>query len=98
MTLSVVSKEIYSTIEKIDLEFQQLSEKLSHAIAVLANQNNTLYEWIRANPQNTNELWKMLGDTPETKPFYDYFCVKITATDRNYLLTNAMHNVVQNSS
>ena len=97
-SLEKVSKEIYSKIENIDQTLNQLQEKLCHAVAVLASKEPEVYENIQVSQQGIDTIWKMLGRTPETTPMYNYFCAKLTSTDRNYLLMDIIQNIVSNKS
>jgi len=97
-SLEKISREIYSKIESIDHTLNQLKEKLCHAVAVLASKEPEVYENIQGSQQGIDTIWKMLGRTPETAPMYNYFCAKITATDRNYLLMDIIQKIVSNKS
>ena len=95
-SLEKISKEIYSKIENIDHTFDQLSEKLCHAVAVLASKEPDLYEKLQVSQQGIDIIWKMLERTPETIPMYNYFCAKLASTDRNYLLMDIIQKIVSN--
>lgn len=91
-----VAKEIYSKIEEIDLDFNQLREKLCNTVAVLACKEPDLYEKIQLNEQGVKIIWKKLGSTAETIPMYNYFCAKLSSTDINYLLMDIIEKILSN--
>lgn len=95
-SLEKMSREIYAKIENIDRDFGQLSEKMCHAVAVLATKQPQLYERLQASQETLDAIWQLLGRTPETMPMYNYFCAKLGLTDRNYLLMDIIQNVVSN--
>ncbi|TFH42148.1 MAG: hypothetical protein E4G94_06780 [ANME-2 cluster archaeon] len=97
-SLENVSKEIYSKIEHIDHTLDQSSEKLCHAIAVLAIKEPELYNRLQVNQHGVDTIWKMLGRTPETIPTYNYFCAKLESTDINYLLMDIIQKIVSNNT
>jgi hypothetical protein len=97
-SLEKISREIYSKIENIDHSLDQLSEKLCHAVAVLASKEPEIYEKLQVNQQGIDTIWKMLSKTPETIPMYNYFCAKITLTDRNYILMDIIQKIVSNKT
>lgn len=97
-SLERISKEIYAKIEQIDHTLGQLSEKLSHAIAVLASKEPEAFENIQANQQGIGIIWKKLGETPETIPMYNYFCATLATTDRDYLLLDIIQRIVSNKT
>ncbi|MFC1477134.1 hypothetical protein ACFL6L_01590 [candidate division KSB1 bacterium] len=96
-SLERISKEIYAKIENIDRAFDQLSEKLCHAVAVLASKEPKLYNDLQVNRHGVDKIWKLLSRTPETKPMYNYFCAKLTPTDINYLLMEIIQRIVNNT-
>lgn len=93
-SLERVSKEIYSKIENIDHSFDQLNEKLCHAVAVLASKEPELYKGLEVNQHGVDKIWQMLGGTPETIPMYNYFCAKLASPDRDYLILHIIQNIV----
>lgn len=97
-SLEKVSKEIYSKIESIDNILEQFSEKLCHAITVLAIRKPELYNRLQVNQQCVETIWKMLGRTPETIPTYSYFCAKLSSADINYLLIDILQKIVSNKT
>lgn len=97
-SLEKVSKEIYSKIENIDHNLDQFSEKLCHAIAVLAIKEPDLYNNLQVDQHGVETIWKMLGRTPETIPSYNYFCAKLASTDINYLLMDIIQKIVSNKT
>jgi len=97
-SLEKVSKEIYSKIENIDNTLDQCSEKLCHAIAVLAIKKPELYNKLQVNQHCVETVWKMLGRTPETIPTYNYFCAKLASTDINYLLMDIIQKIASNKT
>ncbi|MCZ7401526.1 MAG: hypothetical protein O8C61_04820 [Candidatus Methanoperedens sp.] len=97
-SLEKVSKEIYSKIENIDNTLDQSSEKLCHAIAVLAIKKPELYKKLKVDQNCVETIWKMLGRTPETIPTYNYFCAKLASTDINYLLMDIIQKIVTNKT
>ncbi|OGR29149.1 MAG: hypothetical protein A2X79_02670 [Desulfuromonadaceae bacterium GWB2_53_15] len=97
-SLEKLSKEIYSKIEQIDHTLDQLSEKLCHAVAVLASKEPDLYSRLQVNQHGVNILWEMLGRTPETIPMYNYFCAKLASTDLNYLFMDIIQKITSNKS
>lgn len=97
-SLEKVSKEIYSKIENIDHNLDQFSEKLCHAIAVLAIKEPELYNGLQVNQHGVDTIWKMLGRTPETIPIYNYFCAKLASADINYLLMDILQKISGNNT
>ena len=97
-SLEKVSKEIYSKIEDIDHNLDQFSEKLCHAIAVLAIKTPDLYKNLQVDQNGVDTIWKMLGRTPETIPIYNYFCAKLASTDINYLLFDIIQKIAGNKT
>ncbi|TAN62745.1 hypothetical protein EPN18_04110 [bacterium] len=97
-SLEKLSKEIYSTIGTIDHILEQLSEKLCHAVAVLASKEPELYNKLQVNQHGVNTIWNMLGRTPETVPMYNYFCAKLASTDLNYLLMDIIQKIASNTT
>ncbi len=97
-SIEKISREIYSKIESIDNLFDQLNEKLCHAVAVLASKRPDVYDNIQANQQGINSIWQMLGEMPETIPMYNYFCAKIASTDKDYLLLDIIQKIIDNRS
>lgn len=97
-SLEKLSKEIYSKIENIDHTLEQLSEKLCHAIAVLASKEPELYNRLQINQHGVDIIWKMLARTPETIPMYNYFCAKLASTDINYLIMDIIQKIASNKT
>lgn len=97
-SLEKISKEIYSKIESIDNSLDQVNEKLCHAIAVIASKKPDLYNTIQVNQQGIDLIWQTLSEMPETIPMYNYFCAKITLTDRNYLLQDIIQKIISNNT
>ena len=97
-SLEKISKDIYSKIENIDHTFDQLSEKLCHAVAVLASKEPEVYENLQLSQHGIDTIWKMLSRTPETIPMYNYFCAKLAFTDINYLLMDIIQKIVSNKT
>ena len=97
-SLEKISKEIYSKIENIDHTLDQLNEKLCHAVAVLASKIPELYKELQINQHGVDKIWKILGNTPETIPMYNYFCAKLASTDINYLLMDIIQKIASNKT
>lgn len=97
-SLEKVSREIYSKIEDIDQTFNQQSEKLSNAIAVLAIKEPELYDRLQINQHGVDIIRKSLSKTPETIPIYNYLCAKLASSDINYLLLDIIHKIVSNKT
>jgi hypothetical protein len=95
-SMEKISKEIYSIIDNIDRNLDQLSDKLCHAIAVLMTKEPEVYEKLQLNQQGVNTIWEMLGRTSETIPMYNYFCTKLAQTDKDYLLIDIIQKIVSN--
>ena len=95
-SLERISREFYSKIEKIDQSLEQMSDKLCPAVAVLASKEPGVFEGIEPNQQGIVTIWRMLGSTPETAPMYHYLCARLAPTDRDYLLTDIIQNIVSN--
>jgi hypothetical protein len=95
-SLERVSREIYSSIERIDHQLNEMDEKLCHAVAVLASKNPDTYERLTPSQEGVDIIWSLLSMAPETIPIYNYFCAKLTLTDRNYLLLAIIQNVINN--
>lgn len=96
LSIERITKEITLKIENIDSNFSQLNEKLCHAIAVLASKFTNTYNDINVSQKSIDLLWKMLSETPETIPMYNYFCAKLSIADRNYLITDLIENITKN--
>ncbi|MGB9940640.1 hypothetical protein [Methanosarcina sp.] len=97
-SLEKVSIEIYSKIENIDHALDQSSEKLCNAIAILAIKEPELYKRLQVNQHAIDTIWKMLGETPETIPIYNYFCAKLVSSDINYLLLDIIQKIESNKN
>lgn len=97
-SLEKLSREIYGKIESIDHDFAQFNEKLCHAIAVLASKDPALYGKLEPTPAGISMVWKALGNTPETVPMFNYFCAKLTAPDRDYLLIDIIQKITANKN
>lgn len=97
-SLEKISKEIYSKIENIDNTLEQLNEKLCHAVAVLVSKKPELCNNIQANQDGVDEIWNMLGSTPETMPMYNYFSAKLNSIDINYLLADIIQKIISNKT
>lgn len=95
-SLERISKEIYAKIETIDNLFDQMNEKLCHAIAVLASKEPEIYEKLQLNQNGVTTIWRKLGTLPETIPMFNYFSAKLTTTDINYILTDIMQKIASN--
>ena len=92
-SLERISKQIYTKIEAIDANFEQLNEKLCHAVAVVISKIPELMAGIQTGEIGSDRIWKILGDTPETLPMYNYFSSKLSTTDRMYLLDAIIQNI-----
>jgi len=97
-SLEKISSEMYSKIESIDNNLEQLNEKLCHAVAVLASKHPEVYDTLQVSQQGLDTIWGMLAKTPETLPMYNYFCAKLAATDKNYLLMDILQKIASNKS
>ena len=97
-SLERVSREIYSTLERIDHTLGDINEKLCHAVAVLASKNLDVYDKLELSQSSIDTIWLMLSTTPETIPMFNYLCAKLTMTDRNYLLMDIIQNIVSNKT
>lgn len=95
-SLNKVSHEIYSKVESIDKLFLEISEKLSHAIALLATKVPELFKNMSLDENSVNTLWKLLSATPETIPMYNYFCSKLASIDIKYLIMDIIQNIINN--
>jgi hypothetical protein len=95
-SLERVSREIYSSIERIDHQLNEMDEKLCHSVAVLASKNPDTYERLTPSQEGVDIIWSMLSMAPETILIYNYFCAKPPLTDRNYLLLGIIQNVINN--
>jgi hypothetical protein len=95
-SLEKISKEIYLKIESIDRDFDELSEKLCHAVAVLATKEPGICEKLQLSQQGMDSIWKMLKNTPEITPMYNYLCAKLAPTDINYLLMDVSQKIISN--
>jgi hypothetical protein len=96
LSLEKISTQIYNQITSIDHNFEQLSEKLCHAIAVLASKDPEFYKQLSPDHIGINLIWEKLGTTPETIPIYNYFCAKLTPSDRDYLLLDIIQKISVN--
>lgn len=97
-SLEKISGEMYSKIESIDNNLEQLNEKLCHAVAVLASKHPEAYDTLQVSQQGLDTIWRMLATTPETLPMYNYFCAKLATTDKNYLLMDILQKIANNKS
>jgi hypothetical protein len=95
-SLDRISKEIHAKIESIDHIFDQMNEKLCHAIAIIASKEPDLYCKLQPDQQGIDTIWRKLGLTPETIPMFNYFCAKLTPTDRDYLLFDIIQKIARN--
>ncbi len=97
-SLERISREIYTKIENIDQNFEQQNEKLCHTVALLASKEPTLFDKLKPNKQGVDYIWRLMKNTPETIPMYNYFSAKLTSTDINYLLTDIIQKTVSNNT
>lgn len=97
-SLEKISKEFFSKIRDIDANFEQLNEKMCHAIAIIASKYSDTYEKLQLNQQGVDMIWALLANTPETLPMYNYFCAKLTSVDINYLLMDIIQKIISNRS
>ncbi|MEY4588564.1 MAG: hypothetical protein RL497_640 [Pseudomonadota bacterium] len=95
-SLDRISKEIHAKIESIDHLFDQLTEKLCHAVAIVASKEPELCRTLQPDQQGISLIWKKLESTPETVPMFNYFCAKLPRTDREYLLYDIIQNISHN--
>jgi len=96
LSLEKISKEIYSKVKEIDFNLEKSNDQLCHGIAILQGKNPILFENINADIQGVNKIWKLLGETPETKGIYHYFCAKLASSDKNYLFMPIIQNIKNN--
>jgi len=96
-SLSKISQDINSKITSLDLFFEQLHEKISHAIAVIAGKDSGFYNSICDNKISSRDMWLVVSNTPETRPIYNYLSAKISMTDRDYLMINVIDNIKNNN-
>jgi len=97
-SLEKISKEFYAKIESIDLMFDQMNEKLCHAVAVLASKDHELFEKLQLNEKGVGIIWRKLGMLPETIPIFNYFSAKLSSTDINYILMDIMQKIASNKT
>lgn len=95
-SLEKVSKEIFTKIEHIDHTFEQMNEKLCHAVAVLASKEPALFTAIQPDQNGVDAIWKAFEKMPETIPMYNYFCAKLSSTDISYLLMDIIQKINSN--
>jgi hypothetical protein len=96
-SLEKVSREVYSKIESIDNNFEQLNEKLCHTVAVLASRDPEIFKNLEISQQGIDTIWKTIGKVPDTAPMYNYLCAKLAATDINYLLIDIIQKIASNN-
>jgi hypothetical protein len=97
-SLEKVSREIYSKIESIDNNLDQLNEKLCHAIAVLVSKEPDVLKKLQASQQGVTILREMLSRTPETIAIYNYFCAKLVSVDIDYILMDIIQKIMSNKT
>lgn len=95
-SLERVAKEIYAKIENIDQTFEQINEKLCHAVAVLLSKDPELTKNLPADQAGVQRIWSLLGSTAETIPMYHYFCAKLSFADIQYLLMDILQKIAGN--
>lgn len=95
-SLNFLSTEIYSKLQQIETEYDAVREKLSHAIAVLGTKDPGLYASLDNDQKSVIQIWKLLKETPETLPMYNYFGARLSQTDLFYLITEILGNIVVN--
>jgi hypothetical protein len=97
-SLERVSRELYAKIEAIDSTLSDITEKLSHAVAVLGSKEPWMYETLSASQEGINTIWRMLGSTQETVTMYNYFCAVLAPTDKDSLLMEIIQRININSA
>ncbi len=95
-SLEKISKEFYAKIDSIDQMFDQMNEKLCHAIAVLASKDHEVFEKLQLNQKGVGIIWRKLGTLPDTIPMFNYFSAKLSSTDINYILMDIMQKILSN--
>lgn len=95
-SLDRVAREIQSKVENIDNSFVPIKEQICHAIAIISSKDPELHINLQPNQQGIDILWKKLGTTLETIPVFNYFCAKLSPTDRDYLLIDIIQNILSN--
>ena len=95
-SLERVSREIYTSISRIDSQLNEMEERLCHGVAVLGAKNPDLYGSITATQDGVDAIWAQLGLVPETAPLYSYACARLSLIDRNYILLGIAQNIVTN--
>lgn len=96
-SMEKVSREMVARIESIDNSFEQMGEKLCHAVAVIGSKNPEFYTQLRENRVGIDMVRRILGSTPETVPMYNYLSAKLASTDINYLLADILTKIKNNS-
>jgi len=97
-SLDNVADMIMTRISSLDQEFEQLFEKMAHAVAVLASKNTMQFLDVAHKKTGMSDIWNALGALPEIAPMYNYFSVKLNRSDREYLLSHALDHVISNTS
>lgn len=95
-SLEKMSHEMHAKIEALDHQLEQHREKLCHAVAMLGAKDPGLYARLDPSESGLAALWASLARTPETLPMFNYFCAKLTATDRSCLLADVVSKIVAN--
>ena len=95
-SLVKISQAIYAKIETVDRAFDQIRENLCHAIALIMSKEPETFTQLQANQPNVILVWEVLGRTPETIQLYNYFCGKLAATDRDYLVLDIIEKIISN--
>jgi hypothetical protein len=95
-SLEKISREFYSKIGSIDHYFDEQSEKLCHAVAVLVSKRPNIKDDFKTDQNGIDYIWKLLGDNTETIPIFNYFCSKLALADRNYLMLDILQKFISN--
>ncbi|UYI49758.1 hypothetical protein OFO16_17230 [Vibrio natriegens] len=80
-------------LQRIENNFSEVNEKIAQLIAlVFANQPLPIVQNITS--AYLDSIWKTLGEHQETKSMYLYLQARISATDRRYLLSHLLINMI----
>ncbi len=97
-SLEKVSQELYAKIEHIDRHFEELKEKLCHAVAILTTKNPSMVSQLQADQQGVDLIWQAMRQAPETIAMFNYFSAKLTVTDVQYLLIDVLQKFTSNQA
>ncbi len=92
--LSVVEEEMREEIKKIDIYFEELSDKLSQLIAIVSSKSPLPYS-AHLTTEYLDKIWALLHANEQTQSMSAYILARSDLTDRRFLLQGLMSNFLE---